>query len=162
MNGSAAAALNGHDSQASTDRTEWRDIIADLEQSDAPTTPSSTTPLPREETAQTLMDRLQESGIALPRAFRPKDKKKIAVAAQRDESARRDATRSAAGGEVNRVAVRLRKDADLKRLAQHFVIAEEEDALKALNETGKTRRPPSLRLSAYLLVDAALEQSVAD
>ncbi|MEO0884026.1 MAG: hypothetical protein AAFY34_15030 [Pseudomonadota bacterium] len=144
---------NGHD------RTEWREIIADLEGDEAHETAANgiDAPLPREETAEQLIHRLESSGIPLPRAFKPRDKKRIAVAARKDETARRVAIRQAAGDEVDRVAVRLRKDSDLMRLAQHFVMAEEPEALLALDKTSSSRRPASPRLSAYLLVDAALE-----
>ncbi|MEO1405768.1 MAG: hypothetical protein AAFV54_04675 [Pseudomonadota bacterium] len=141
------------------DRTEWREIIADLEEGEASeaSTNGSSAPLAREETADQLISRLESSGIPLPKAFKPRDKKRIAAAARRDEKARRSAIRQAAGAEVDRVAVRLKKDTDLMRLAQHFVMAEEPEALLALDKTSGSRRPASPRLSAYLLVDAALE-----
>jgi len=41
-------------------------------------------------------------------------------------------------------------------LARRFVTAEQAEALKALEETVNTGRHASPRLSAYLLVDAAL------
>lgn len=135
--------------------SEWRDIIADIEDEQGPGREPAA--LPREATAEQLIARLQDSGIALPTAFRPKDKKRIAAAARKDEGSRRSAIREAAGSEVDRVATRLRKDDALLRLAQRFVIAEEDDALKALAETSRSGRPASPRLSAYLLVDAALE-----
>ncbi|MEL7453818.1 MAG: hypothetical protein AAGJ50_10665, partial [Pseudomonadota bacterium] len=113
--------------------------------------------LPREETAEVLINRLQGSGIPLPTAFRPKDKRRIAAAARKDDKARRHAIRDAAGNEVDRVAIRLRKDDELMRLARNFVMAEEDEALKALADTSGSRRNASPRLSAYLLVDAALE-----
>ncbi|MEM7004878.1 MAG: hypothetical protein AAF498_03270 [Pseudomonadota bacterium] len=148
-----SSASNGHD------RTEWREIIADLEDGEASEAkPAQTTvPLAREETADKLIDRLESSGIPLPRTFKPKDKKRIAAAARKDETARRSAIRQAAGAEVDRVALRLRKDSELKQLAQHFVMAEEPEALLALDKTSGSRRHASPRLSAYLLVDAALE-----
>lgn len=157
-NGSAKP--NGHP-------TEWRDIIADIGQSDAPMPPRPTPnppqprltpdqPLPRETTAQELISRLQDSGIPLPTAFKSRDKKKIAAAARKDEKARRKVTRNVAGGEVDRVANRLNKDDRLMQLAQNFVTAEEAEALQTLNDTGNSGRHASPRLSAYLLVDAAL------
>ncbi|MEM9668997.1 MAG: hypothetical protein AAF950_08740 [Pseudomonadota bacterium] len=144
---------NGHDS------TEWRDIIADLADDEAKQgdVPRTEAPLARDTTADTLIDRLESSGIPLPKTFKPRDKKRIAAAARKDEKARRAAIRQAAGNEVDRVALRLRKDADLLRLAQHFIMAEEPDALLALDKTSHSKRPASPRLSAYLLVDAALE-----
>jgi len=144
---------------------EWRDIIADFsqasEQEDAARaqhTADKASPQasPREATADELMYRLQSSGIPLPTAFRSRDKKKIAAAARKDEQARRKAIRNVAGGEVDRVAIRLNKDDQLMDLARRFVTAEQAEALKALEETVNTGRHASPRLSAYLLVDAAL------
>ncbi len=144
---------------------QWRDIIADISETPDPlearaqqqkkTAHSAQLPL-REETANELMSRLQSSGIPLPTAIRHKDKKKIAAAARKDDQARRHAIRSAAGGEVDRVYNRLRKDDQLFNLAQRFVDAEKSEALKALDDTSHSRRHASARLSAYLLVDAAL------
>ena len=145
---------------------EWRDIIADISETPDPIkaraaqtngAPPTTQHQPREETATELISRLQSSGIPLPTAFRHKDKKKIAAAARKDDQARRLAIRSAAGAEVDRVYNRLRKDDNLCSLAQRFVDAEEREALKALDDTSHSRRHASARLSAYLLVDAALD-----
>ena len=145
---------------------EWRDIIADISETPDPikaratqtnAAPPTTQHQPREETAIELISRLQSSGIPLPTAFRHKDKKKIAAAARKDDQARRLAIRSAAGAEVDRVYNRLRKDDNLCNLAQRFVDAEEREALKALDDTSHSRRHASARLSAYLLVDAALD-----
>lgn len=160
---------------------DWRDIIADIgkepKETPVPTFAQSDTGTnqrtdtwtdsfigdpsvtPREATAEELMYRLQSSGIPLPTAFRSRDKKKIAAAARKDEQARRRAIRSAAGNEVDRVAVRLNKDDQLMDLARQFVYAEKAEALKALEDTGSSGRHASPRLSAYLLVDAALSPS---
>lgn len=147
--------INGSDQGS-----EWRDIIADMEDDEVEmgaASEVSTKPLPREETAERLIDRLETSGIPLPTTFKPRDKKKIAAAARKDDKTRRSAIRHAAGNEVDRVALRLRKDEELMLLARHFVIAEEGDALQTLADTSGSKRPASSRLSAYLLVDAALE-----
>lgn len=152
---------------------DWRDIIADIGKepnaTPKPTFVQSETQAdrltrrpgatPREATAEELMYRLQSSGIPLPTAFRSRDKKKIAAAARKDEQARRRAIRNAAGNEVDRVAVRLNKDDQLMDLARQFVYAEKAEALKALEDTGSSGRHASPRLSAYLLVDAALSPS---
>jgi len=144
--------------------TEWRDIIADIDEDKPDHAPASSATgqehvphMPREATAEELIFRLEDSGIPLPTAFRARDKKKIAVAARKDQQARRRAIRNVAGGEVDRVTVRLSKDKNLLELAQQFVSAEEAEALKALEDTGHSGRHASPRLSAYLLVDTALE-----
>ena len=144
---------------------EWRDIIADIGNGKTEQTAAShaanghekSPRPPREATAEELIFRLEDSGIPLPTAFRARDKKKIAAAARKNDQARRTAIRNVAGGEVDRVTVRLSKDSALLQLAQQFVSAEETEALKALEDTGHTGRHASPRLSAYLLVDTALE-----
>lgn len=141
---------------------EWRHIIADIGHTPEPlpqrqSSQHTKTVLPREATAEELISRLQISGIPLPTAFRSRDKRKIAAAARKDEQSRRRAIRLAAGSEVDRVTVRLTKDDQLMELARNFVSAEKAEALKALEDTGNSGRHASTRLSAYLLVDAALE-----
>lgn len=141
---------------------EWRDIIADIADTPDPMMPreAQAAPAPaqpREATAMELISRLQNSGIPLPTTFRHRDKKKIAEAARKDKKSRHRAIRNAAGVEVDRVYKRLRKDNKLLDLAQRFVDAEESEALKALDDTSNKRHHASSRLSAYLLVDAALE-----
>ncbi len=139
----------------SEETTDWRGILADLDRSDAPAAP-------REATAEALIGQLQGSGIPLSNAFRPKDKRRIAAAARKGELQRRGAIQDAAGQEVDRVSVRLKKDVELRALAMSFVEAEEADALEALDRTHKTSRNASPRLAAYLLIDAALAEGPAD
>lgn len=139
---------NGH-SSANSDMG-WKDILSDIDREDI------VAPLEgREEIAEALLDTLQESGIRLPEAFRPKAKRKIASAARNGEEARRGAINDQAGKQVERVYKRLRADRDLMHLARQFHVLEEEDALNALEQTQKTNRNCSARLAAYLLLDAA-------
>ncbi|MEM1391497.1 MAG: hypothetical protein AAGG45_10490, partial [Pseudomonadota bacterium] len=126
------------------------DIIADMEREDSPT-------LSREETAERLIDRLTESGIKLNEIFKPRDKKRIALAARRGDSKRRVSTRQSAGRQVERVRGRLRSDSDLMALARDFIALEENDALNALENTRESRKHASPRLATYLLLDAALD-----
>ncbi len=130
----------------------WREILADIDKSD---TEAQSGPA-RETTAETLISRLQASGIKLPDAFRGRDKKKIAEAAKKGELERRITTRNVAKREVERVSIRLEKDTQLRELAQDFVSMEAADALRALEQTQRSGRAASPRLSAYLLIDAAL------
>ncbi len=125
------------------------DIIADMEREERPT-------LSREETAEKLLDRLEDSGISLTNIFRPKDKKKIAFAARKGENQRRSAISSAAGRPSERVRRRLRGDSELMALARDFVALEESDALNALENTHGSNKNASARLATYLLLDAAL------
>ena len=129
----------------------WGDILADI---DGP----HQDPLPEdpEEGVRMLLERLQESGIELPKTFRPRDKKKIAAAAKKGDDARRNAVRNCAGSEVDRVGGRLRGNPDLRQLAEYFLSNEQDIALSYLEKTAKTGKNASPRLSAYLLIDAAL------
>lgn len=124
-------------------------IIADMERDDQPERS-------REETAENLLDRLEDSGIRLTEIFRPKDKKKIAFAARKGERQRRSTINQSAGRQVERVRMRLRGDSDLMALARDFVTMEESDALNALENTHASNKNASARLATYLLVDAAL------
>jgi len=114
-------------------------------------------PLSREDTASALLEKLEASGVRLGEIFRPKDKKKIAMAARKGEKQRRMATRSQAGRQVERVKGRVRSDYDLAQLARDFVALETADALNALENTYASGNPASPRLAAFILLDAALD-----
>jgi len=127
---------------------DWSTILNDMDREE-------TGHLPREETAESVIQRLETSGIALSNIFRPKAKKKIAQAARKGEQSRRAAIVAAARTEVDRVAKRLVADPELAQLAEDFVSMEEPDAIAALDRTQKSGRNASPRLSAFLLLDAA-------
>lgn len=145
---SAPLAASGLRAPAQND-TAWREMLADIDRTDMP-------PRDREETATELIERLENSGIRLPEALRPKDKKRIANAARKGQSQRRGATLDAASRQVERVGSRLKTDRELMLLARDFIGMEEGDALVALEQTYKTNRNASSRLAAFLLLDAAL------
>lgn len=125
------------------------DIIADMEREDRPA-------LSREETAEKLIDRLEDSGIRLTGIFRPKDKKKVAFAARKGEQQRRNSINNVAGKQVERVRQRLQRDSDLMGMARDFAALEESDALNALENTHASNKNASARLASFLLIDAAL------
>ena len=125
------------------------DIIADMERDERSL-------LSREETAEALLGQLQESGIQLTDIFRPKDKKRIAVAARKGESQRRSAINQQVGRQVERVRQRLRGNLEMMTLARDFLALEESDALNALENTHASSKNASARLATYLLLDAAV------
>ncbi|MGB3627019.1 MAG: hypothetical protein WA989_14405, partial [Henriciella sp.] len=131
------------------DSQQWRDIIADMERDEHET-------LPREENAEEVIHRLMDSGIRLNEIFRPRDKKRIASAARKSEGMRRKAIVDAAARQVQRVQKRLDIDGQLMTMAREFLAMEEPDALMALDKTCHSSKPASARLSAFLLIDAAL------
>ncbi|MCF6329707.1 MAG: hypothetical protein L3J02_07910, partial [Henriciella sp.] len=141
----APANGNGHDQDGSS----LSEIIADMEREERPT-------LSREETAEKLLDRLEDSGIILTSIFRPKDKKKIALAARKGEKQRRSSINNTAGRQVERVRQRLKADSDLMTMSRDFIALEESDALNALENTHASKQNASARLATYLLLDAAL------
>jgi predicted nucleic acid-binding Zn-ribbon protein len=128
-----------------------RDIISDISREE-----SGQPPEDREQIAENIVNRLQTSGIPLGEVFRPRSKKRIASAAHKGDTARREAIREQAGKEVERVLHRLRGDPKLGALARQFASLEQADALAALEQTQSTSRNASARLAAFLLVDAAL------
>ena len=125
------------------------DIIADMERDERSI-------LSREETAEALLGQLQDSGIKLTDIFRPKDKKKIAVAARKGEDQRRSAINAQVGRQVERVRQRLRGNLEMMTLARDFLALEESDALNALENTHASNKNASARLATYLLLDAAV------
>lgn len=125
------------------------DIIADMERDERST-------LSREETAEALLNQLQESGIKLTDIFRPKDKKRIAQAARKGEDQRRNAINQQVGRQVERVRQRLRGNLEMMTLARDFLALEESDALNALENTHASNKNASARLATYLLLDAAV------
>ncbi|MEO1305494.1 MAG: hypothetical protein AAFV37_10985 [Pseudomonadota bacterium] len=125
------------------------DIIADMERDERST-------LSREETAEALLNQLQDSGIKLTDIFRPKDKKRIAAAARKGEDQRRSATNHQVGRQVERVRQRLRGNLEMMTLARDFLALEESDALNALENTHASNKNASARLATYLLLDAAV------
>ena len=97
-----------------------------------------------------------DSGIRLTEVFRPRDKKKIASAARKGEGTRRKAVVDIAARQVQRVQKHLDSDGDLMLMAREFLIVEESDALRALDKTSHSSKNASARLSAFLLIDAAM------
>ncbi len=137
--------------QAAPSREEagWSSILNDMDREAAGE-------MSREETAETVIRRLETAGVHLANVFRPKDKKKIAQAARKGEQQRRLAIQSAARNELERVARQVRGNDALADLAKDFVSMEAPDAIAALERTHATNRNASPRLSAFLLLDAAM------
>ena len=84
------------------------------------------------------------------------DLRRIASAAHQGERHRRRAIRDVAPGEIQRVARLLDADRDLQTAARTFINSEEPDALRTLAISERAREDAHPRLSAYLLLDAAL------
>lgn len=110
---------------------------------------------PMHDQSATIVDRLDRAGVRL-HAVKASDLRRIANAAHQGERQRRRATRDTAPSEIQRVTRLLESDRDLEYAARHFVASEEPDALRVLSMADRSREDAAPRLSAYLLLDAAL------
>ncbi len=123
----------------------WRDLLTGIEE---------VQPHAREQSAGAMIDRLDRAGVRLD--VKASDLRRIATASHHGERQRRRATRDIAPGEIQRVARLLDTDRDLQHAARSFVTTEEPDALRVLSLADRAREDAAPRLSAYLLLDAAL------
>lgn len=108
-----------------------------------------------EHEAGSIIDRLDKGGVRL-HVVKASDLRRIANAAHQGERQRRRAIRDTAPSEIQRVTRMLEADRDLQHAARSFVAAEEPDALRMLSSAERAREDAAPRLSAYLLLDAAL------
>ncbi len=105
--------------------------------------------------AGSIIDRLDRGGVRL-HVVKASDLRRIANAAHQGERQRRRAIRDTAPSEIQRVTRMLEADHDLQHAARTFIAAEETDALRVLSTAERSREDAAPRLSAYLLLDAAL------
>lgn len=112
-------------------------------------------PRPGETAAGSIIDRLDRGGVRL-HVVKASDLRRIANAAHQGERQRRRAIRDTAPSEIQRVTRMLEADRDLQHAARNFVASEEPDALRVLSTADRARENAHPRLSAYLLLDAAL------
>ena len=105
-----------------------------------------------------LLDTLDRNGVSLS-SVKASDLRRIASASSQGELQRRRAIRDAAPGEIQRVSQLLDRDANLQKSARIFLAAEGPQALRALATAESAREDAEPRLSAYLLLDAALSAS---
>lgn len=106
-----------------------------------------------------LVERLQSSGIGLPRIFRSRDGRRLAQAARKGDDALRRTVREIAADEVERVAQRLSRDGQLAGLAREFMRRDTGDIMETLARLRSDEATPP-RVSAWLLVDAALNDGM--
>jgi hypothetical protein len=126
----------------------WRDLLNTVEE-----VPEQK----RAASAGSMIDRLDRAGVRLGGMIAATDLRRIANAAsQGGDRSRRRAIREVAPGEIQRVARLLETDRDWQMAARSFVSAEEADALRVLAVSERAREDAHPRLSAYLLLDAAL------
>ncbi len=126
--------------------TSWRGLLGGVDEVSAQV---------EETSAGAIIDRLDRGGVRL-RVVKASDLRRIANAAHQGERQRRRAIRDTAPSEIQRVSRMLEADRDLQHAARSFVAAEEPDALRVLSMAKRARENAAPRLSAYLLLDAAL------
>ena len=126
--------------------TTWRGLLSGVEDVSGHV---------EETSAGNIIDRLDRGGVRL-HVVKASDLRRIANAAHQGERQRRRAIRDTAPSEIQRVTRMLEADHDLQHAARSFVAAEEPDALRVLSMAERAREDAAPRLSAYLLLDAAL------
>ena len=132
---------------ARNNNASWRGLLSGIEE----------VPLQvREQSAGQMIDRLDRAGVRLQHVVKASDLRRIATASHHGERQRRHAIRDVAPGEIQRVSRMLEADRDLRQAARSFVTTEEPDALRVLSMAERAREDAAPRLSAYLLLDAAL------
>jgi len=131
--------------------TTWRGLLSGVEDI-APQ-------INDQQSAGAIIDKLDRGGVRL-HVVKASDLRRIASAAHQGERQRRRAIRDTAPGEIQRVTRMLEADHDLQHAARSFVAAEEPDALRVLSMADRAREDAAPRLSAYLLLDAALGAQV--
>jgi hypothetical protein len=102
------------------------------------------------EEPDSLADIVELAGLQIDKALSLRDLALIAQAG-RDAEARRDATRDAAGAQVQRISAYLRRNVSVRRTAE-LLRREPERSIAANGDT----RATLAQTRAYLLVDAAL------
>lgn len=130
----------------STPAPSWRGLLSGVEDASGQV---------KETSAGAIIDRLDRGGVRL-HVVKASDLRRIANAAHQGERQRRRAIRDTAPSEIQRVTRMLEADHDLQHAARSFVAAEEPDALRVLSMAERAREDAAPRLSAYLLLDAAL------
>lgn len=105
-----------------------------------------------------LLATLNRNGVSLS-VVKASDLRRIASASSQGELQRRRAIRDTAPGEIQRVSQLLDRDANLQKSVRTFLAAEGPQALRALATAETAREDAEPRLSAYLLLDAALSAS---
>ena len=129
----------------------WRGLLSGIEE---------VPPQVREQSAGQMIDRLDRAGVRLSHIVKASDLRRIATAAHHGERQRRRTIRDIVPNEIQRVSRMLETDHDLQRAARSFVTHEEPDALRVLSMAERAREDAAPRLSAYLLLDAALGASI--
>ena len=138
-------------SEPTRNGASWRGLLSGIEE----------VPLQvREQSAGQIIDRLDRGGVRLNHVVKASDLRRIATAAHHGERQRRRAIRDVVPIEIQRVSRMLEGDHELQQAARSFLTSEEPDALRVLSMAERAREDAAPRLSAFLLLDAALGASI--
>lgn len=136
-----------HDDDHKSSGLSWRELLTGVEARNADGGQ-----------ANDLLDTLGRNGVSLS-VVKASDLRRIASASSQGELQRRRAIRDTAPGEIQRVSQLLDRDVNLQKSARTFLAVEGPQALRALATAETAREDAEPRLSAYLLLDAALSAS---
>ena len=125
----------------------WKDLLSGLDPE----------PEERDEEARNILAEVGEAGIVLSEQFDPREIKRVSGASRRGDKQRRKLVREYAGTAVQTLSYRLEDAPSFYSAVQRFLTIEEPDALRALYESEKSRTEPSTRLTAFLLLDTAID-----
>lgn len=137
--------------RAAASNSTWRGLLSGIEE---------VAPQVREHSAGQMIDRLDRAGVRLQHVVKASDLRRIATASTHGDRQRRRAIRDVAPIEIQRVARMLETDRELQLAARTFISNEEPDALRVLSMAERAREDAAPRLSAFLLLDAALGATV--
>jgi methyl-accepting chemotaxis protein len=138
------------DAEPPRGNSTWRGLLSGIEE---------VPPQVREQSAGQMIERLDRAGVRLHHVVKASDLRRIATASHHGERQRRRAIRDVAPDQIQRVSRMLETDRDLQQAARSFITHEEPDALRVLSMAERAREDAAPRLSAYLLLDAALSAS---
>ena len=142
---------NGNGAGNGASSTTWRGLLSAIEE---------VPPQVREQSAGQMIDRLDRAGVRLHHLVKAPDLRRIATASHHGDRQRRRAIRDVAPDQIQRVSRMLETDRELQQAARSFITHEEPDALRVLSMAERAREDAAPRLSAYLLLDAALSAAL--
>ncbi len=128
-------------------RLSWKDLLAGLEED---------VPGERDATAKAILSRIEDEGIGLVDLISATDASRIEAASRKGDRLRRRVVREVTGKRVEALAETLSADAGFEDLSRIFVSDEEEDAVRALAKSSKSKTALSSRLTAWLLLETAI------
>lgn len=129
-------------------RLSWRDLLAGLDASSDGEANGSE--------IDSLLDKIEEAGLKIRGKLDEAKIYEFAIGGKKTETTRRNKVSSYAQQSVERARALFRDRPDIMEQAKDFLALEEAQMLSAIEASGRKRRAPDERLTAYLMLDAAL------